>query len=153
MALPAPANQPCHWTPRPVTVLLIDDQAIIGAAVRKLLEGDTEIAFHHCVDSTQAIATAMQTLPSVILLDLVMPEIDGMTLLKFMRANRKLKEVPIIILTTKEDPKLRVEAFTLGATDFLMKLPEKTELLAKVKILSAGYHAALQRDEVNAKVK
>lgn len=151
-ATPTGGATPPLWTPRPISVLLIDDQAIIGQAIKKLLESETEIVFQHCSESGQAIATAVQVAPTVILLDLVMPDIDGMTLLKFLRGNRKTREIPILILTTKEDPKIRAEAFTLGATDFLMKLPEKTELLTKIRTFSQGYLAQAQRDELNAQL-
>ena len=70
-----------------VTVLLIDDQAIIGEAVRRMLLEEKDISFHDCADPAKAIETSNRVHPTVILQDLVMPEIDGMTLVKFFRAN------------------------------------------------------------------
>ncbi|MCB1134866.1 MAG: response regulator, partial [Chlamydiia bacterium] len=70
-----------------VTVLLVDDQQIIGQAVSKMLAGIPDIDFHYVSDPMQAIASAESLHPTVILLDLVMPEVDGLTLLRYMRAH------------------------------------------------------------------
>ena len=58
-----------------VTVLLVDDQAIIGEAVRRMLAADKDIDFHYCADPAKALETANRVQPTVILQDLVMPEI------------------------------------------------------------------------------
>ena len=87
-----------------ITVLLIDDQPIVAAAVKRMLEGEPDITFHYCADPNQALPTALEVAPTVILQDLVMPEIDGMTLVKFFRAHPRLKQIPLIVLSTKEEP-------------------------------------------------
>ncbi len=133
-----------------VTVLLVDDQAIIGEAVRRMLAADKDIDFHYCADPAKALETANRVQPTVILQDLVMPEIDGMTLVKFFRANPSTKETPLIVLSTKEDPTVKAEAFSLGANDYLVKLPDKVELLARIRYHSKGYISLLQRNEAYA---
>ena len=65
--------------PHPITVLMVDDQDMIGAVVGKMLESEQDIDFHFCNDPTEALATAIEINPTVILQDLVMPEIDGLT--------------------------------------------------------------------------
>lgn len=65
-----------------VTVLLIDDQPMIGEAVRRMLAGEPDVDFHYCRDAAKALDQADQVEPTVILQDLVMPEIDGLTLVK-----------------------------------------------------------------------
>ena len=129
-----------------VTVLLVDDQPMIGEAVRRMLESEEDIAFHYCSDPTQAIETANELLPTVILQDLVMPDVDGLTLLRFFRANPSTREVPLIVLSTKEEPTIKAEAFALGASDYLVKLPDKIELIARVRYHSKGYINLLQRN-------
>src|SRR5258708_7161424 len=91
-------------TGRPVTVLLIDDQVIIGESVRRMLAAETDIGFHFCQDPTKAIDTANSVQPTVILQDLVMPEIDGLQLVKFFRANKTTRQTPMIVLSSKEEP-------------------------------------------------
>ncbi len=135
-----------------VTVLLVDDQPIIGEAVRRMLADQSDISFHFCNDPTKAIELANQLAPTVILQDLVMPEIDGLTLVKFFRANAKTREIPLIVLSTKEEPTIKAQAFAIGANDYLVKLPDKLELVARIRYHSKGYIAQLERNEAYRKL-
>jgi sigma-B regulation protein RsbU (phosphoserine phosphatase) len=134
-------------TQHKVTVLLVDDQPIIGEAVRRMLAGEDDIAFHYCKDATQAVDRAKEIGPTVILQDLVMPEIDGLTLVRLFREDPATRETPMIVLSTKEEPKIKAEAFGLGANDYLVKLPDRLELLARIRHHSKGYINLLQRNE------
>jgi sigma-B regulation protein RsbU (phosphoserine phosphatase) len=134
-------------TEHKVTVLLIDDQPMIGEAVRRMLAGEQDIAFHYCKDATKAVESAEAIQPTVILQDLVMPDIDGLTLVKTFRANAATRETPMIVLSTKEEPKIKADAFALGANDYIVKLPDRLELLARIRYHSRGYINMLQRDE------
>jgi sigma-B regulation protein RsbU (phosphoserine phosphatase) len=130
-----------------ITVLLVDDQAIVGEMVRRMLEPEQDIIFHYCQDPTEAIKTAARVSPTVILQDLVMPEIDGLTLVKFFRAHKMLKDVPLIVLSSKEEAITKADAFAVGANDYLVKLPDRIELIARIRYHSKGYIALLQRNE------
>jgi phosphoserine phosphatase RsbU/P len=134
-------------TEHPINVLLIDDQPIIAEAVRRMLSNEKDITFHYCGDPTKAIEVANEVKPTVILQDLVMPEIDGLTLVRYFRANPETKETPMIVLSTKEEPVVKAEAFALGANDYLVKLPDKIELVARIRYHSKGYINLLQRNE------
>ncbi|HLJ95066.1 MAG TPA: SpoIIE family protein phosphatase [Gemmataceae bacterium] len=134
-------------TERPVTVLLVDDQTIVGESVRRMLAAETDIQFHFCQDPTKAIETANTVQPTVILQDLVMPEIDGLQLVKFFRANKATRQTPMIVLSSKEEPVIKAQAFALGANDYLVKLPDKVELIARIRYHSRGYINLLERDE------
>jgi len=131
----------------PITVMLVDDQAMIGEAVRRMLEHDKDITLHYCSDPAQAIPMANRICPTVILQDLVMPEVDGMSLVKFYRANPATRQVPVIVLSSKEEPKIKAESFAVGANDYLVKLPDKIELVARIRHHSRGYINLLERDE------
>ena len=130
-----------------VTVLLVDDQPLIGEAVRRMLAGEPDIAFHYCKDAARAVGVAEEVAPTVILQDLVMPEIDGLELVRAFRANEATRDTPLIVLSTKEEPAVKAEAFALGANDYLVKLPDRIELLARIRYHSRGYINLLQRDE------
>lgn len=130
-----------------IMVMLVDDQAIIAEALRRLMMEDKDINFHYCMDGTQAEEIAVKIRPTVILLDLVMPEIDGLTLLENFRKNPATYDIPIIVLSTKEEPKIKAEAFTLGANDYIVKLPDKAELIARIRYHSKCYINMLQRDD------
>jgi two-component system chemotaxis family response regulator WspR len=130
-----------------VMVLLVDDQAMIGEAVRRGLSGEEGIDFHFCADPHQAIAQAVQIKPTVILQDLVMPGLDGLTLVREYRNNPLTRDIPIIVLSTKEDPLIKSAAFAAGANDYLVKLPDTIELVARIRYHSRSYLTLLQRDE------
>ena len=112
----------------PVMVLLVDDQAMVGEAVRRALLSQPDIDFHYCADPAKAIMVAEQIGPTVILQDLVMPGIDGLTLVRRYRANPATSEIPIVVLSTTEDPAVKGDAFSAAANDYLVKLPTQIEL-------------------------
>ena len=68
-------------------------------------------------------------------------------LVKNFRANEATKDTPMIVLSTKEEPAVKAEAFALGANDYVVKLPDRLELLARIRYHSKGYIAQLQRNE------
>ena len=129
-----------------VMVLLVDDQAMVCEAVRRALANQTDIDFHYCADAREAINVANQIKPTVILQDLVMPGIDGLTLVNQMRANPGTKDTPIIVLSTNENPQVKGQAFAMGANDYLVKLPDKIELVARIRYHSRAYLNLVQRD-------
>ncbi|MDM8194657.1 PleD family two-component system response regulator [Pseudomonas koreensis] len=127
-------------------VLLVDDQAMIGEAVRRGLSNQENIDFHFCSDPQQAIAQAVRIKPTVILQDLVMPGLDGLSLVREYRNHPATKDIPIIVLSTKEDPLIKSAAFSAGANDYLVKLPDTIELVARIRYHSRSYMTLLQRD-------
>jgi sigma-B regulation protein RsbU (phosphoserine phosphatase) len=137
-------------TEHKVTVLLVDDQPMIGEAVRRMLAGEADVDFHYNRDAAKALDEAERVKPTVILQDLVMPDIDGLTLVKNFRANESTRDTPLIVLSTKEEPTVKAEAFALGANDYIVKLPDRLELLARIRYHSRGYINLLQRNEAYA---
>jgi sigma-B regulation protein RsbU (phosphoserine phosphatase) len=138
---------------RNIRVLLVDDQPMIGEAVRRMLAPESDVDFIYCNDPTKAMEVAAEFHPTVILQDLVMPEIDGLTMLRFYRANPATREIPTIVLSTKEEPKTKADAFALGANDYLVKLPDPIELNARIRHHSRGYIAQIERNEAYAALK
>lgn len=128
-------------------VMLVDDQNIVAEALRRMLADEEDIDYHYCNDPANAMNEAIEFKPTVILQDLVMPDIDGLMLLKFYRSNPEIKSIPVIVLSTKEDPKIKSEAFELGASDYLVKFPDKIEVIARVHAHSRSFLAQKQRDE------
>lgn len=129
-----------------VRVLLVDDQPMIGEAVRRALLGQAQLEFHYCSDPGMALDTAVRVRPTVILQDLVMPGIDGLTLVRRYREQPATRDIPIIVLSTKEDPAVKSEAFASGANDYLVKLPDSIELIARIRHHSRAHLNQLQRD-------
>jgi len=130
-----------------IMVLLVDDQPLIGEAIRRALANQPGIEFHYCGNPLEAIAVAEQIKPTVILQDLVMPGVNGLTLVREYRAHAATRDIPVIVLSTKEEPAIKSEAFALGANDYLVKLPDSIELIARIRYHSKAYLTQLQRDE------
>src|SRR6202034_497670 len=102
---------------------------------------------HYCHDPIDAIRVANEVKPTVILQDWVMPSIDGVDLLQLFRANAATAETPIIVLSSEENPQIKSQAFAAGANDYLVKLPDKIELIARIRYHSRSYLHLVQRDE------
>lgn len=144
-----PLNTPIGATGAeyPIMVLLVDDQPLIGEAVRRLLAQEDDIDLHFCSKPLKAIEDANLLNPTVILQDLVMPDIDGIELVRQYRANKQTENTPIIVLSAKEDAQVKGQCFSVGANDYLIKLPDKIELIARIRYHSRAYLNQLQRDE------
>ncbi|TAE60074.1 MAG: response regulator [Nostocales cyanobacterium] len=137
-----------------ITVLLIDDQSIISEAIHRMLKPETDIVYHYCNDPTKAIKVAKEVCPTVILQDLVMPQMEGLLLVKFLRSkDSPTANVPLIVLSSKEDPNIKVKAFELGANDYLVKLPNALELIARIRYHSKAYINFLKRQEAETLFK
>jgi class 3 adenylate cyclase len=127
-------------------VLLIDDQAMIGAAVRRLLSDQSDIIFEFCQLSTEAVAKAAAFQPTVILQDLVMPGIDGFDMVRQFRSLPGTADVPVIMLSAQEEPVVKARLLEAGANDYLVKLPDKVELIARIRVHSDAYRRLLERN-------
>jgi sigma-B regulation protein RsbU (phosphoserine phosphatase) len=130
-----------------MVVLLVDDQRIIGEAVRRMLLDEPDIEFHFCIDPRATLEQTKRVQPTLILQNLVIPKINKLNLIKTFRANPGTERTPLIVLSSKEEPKVKAEAFALGANDYLIKLPDRIELLARMRYHSNAYIAHLERDE------
>jgi signal transduction histidine kinase len=128
-------------------VLLIDDQAFVAHAVRRLLVDVPDIDLHYCADPNDAIRVANEVRPTVILQDWVMPSIEGFDLLRVFRANPSTAEIPIIVLSSEDNPETKSRAFAAGANDYLVKLPDKIEVIARIRYHSKAYLNLIQREE------
>lgn len=132
-------------TTKKIKVLLVDDQPIVAESVKQMIKNDPDIELHYCSDPTKALQMAHEINPTVILQDLVMPNVDGLTMVKFFRANPTTKDVPMIVLSSREEPDIKSQAFSLGANDYLVKLPDKLELIARIRYHSKAYINFIER--------
>src|SRR5262245_56169658 len=131
-----------------LVVLLVDDQPIVAEAIRRMLAGQEDSAFHYCQDATEALNAAAAVGPTTILQDLVMPGIDGFAQVERLRDHEATRSVPIIVLSSREDPRDKSRAFSIGASDYLVKLPDPIELIARIRAHSRSFVAQRQRDEL-----
>ena len=137
-----------------ITVLLVDDQPSFGEVIRYLLADQPDINFHYCAKAVDALQTAEQIKPTVILQDLVMTGVDGstldgLTLVSAYRTSAVTKDIPIIVLSATDTPVVKGTAFEVGANDYLVKLPSNIELLARLRYHSRAYLNQIERDEAH----
>ncbi|MEH1923522.1 hybrid sensor histidine kinase/response regulator [Nostoc sp.] len=123
-----------------VRLLLIDDQVIISEAFRRIVATETDISLHYTSNPAKAIQDAIAIEPTVIFLDMIMPDIDGLMLLRWFRSHPVTRDIPIVMLSSKEEAKLKADAFTEGANDYLIKLPDAVELIARIRYHSKAYN-------------
>jgi DNA-binding NarL/FixJ family response regulator len=122
-----------------IRVLLADDQPVIRAGLRILLEGEGDIVVTgEASDGEQAVALARETLPDVILMDIGMPGLDGVEATRLIAGDARLSGVRILILTTLETDEYVVEALRAGASGFLVKDVDVAEVLRAVRVVAAG---------------
>ncbi len=136
-----------------MTVLLVDDQEFIGKIIGRMLAPEEDMEFHYFQSAREALKEVNQIAPTVILQDLVMPEIDGLHMVYYFRAKKNTQDIPLIVLSAHEDPKIKAEAFDLGANDYIVKPPDKIELIARIRYHSQAYTNMLQRDEAYRRVE
>jgi len=131
-------------------VLLIDDQRLIGETVRKMLADQADLAYEFCHDPASAPALADRFRPTVILQDLVMPNVDGLDMVRAFRAAPETAAVPIIVLSAKEEAVVKAQLFEAGANDYLVKLPDRIELVARIRVHSEAYERLIERNAAYA---
>ncbi len=122
-----------------IRVLIVDDQALLRAGLRVLLESEDDIAVvGEAGDGEEAISLARATRPDVVLMDIRMPVLDGVEATKRIVADDRLEGVRVLILTTFESDEYLFEALTVGASGFLVKDSDPTDVLTAVRVLSSG---------------
>jgi DNA-binding NarL/FixJ family response regulator len=122
-----------------IRVLLADDQALLRAGFRMLLDsaGDIEVA-GEADNGGVAVAMARERRPDVVLMDLHMPEVDGVTATRLITADPALAAVRVVVLTTFDDDETVFAALRAGASGFLVKDIEPADLLQAIRVVSRG---------------
>ena len=122
-----------------IKVVLADDQALLRAGFRALLDADPEIEMvGEASDGAMAVQIVTQTRPDVVLMDIRMPGTDGLAATERICATPDLAHVRVIMLTTFELDEYVFEALRVGASGFLVKDTEPAELLASIKAVARG---------------
>jgi len=122
-----------------ISVVLADDQALVRAGFRALLDAQADIVVvGEAANGDEAVALALEHRPAVVLMDIRMPGVDGLTATRRIVEDERLEGVRVVILTTFDLDEYVFEAIRAGANGFLVKDTEPTELLRAVRAVVAG---------------
>jgi len=119
----------------PATILIVDDVAANRCLLRELLDTG-EYLLIEAPDGATALQIANRTPPDLVLLDAVMPGMDGFEVCRRLRADPRLAEVPIVMLTALDDEASRLAGLNMGADDFIAKPFNSSELRARVRTIT-----------------
>ncbi len=115
-------------------ILVVDDSKTSQMASQMLLRGhDYEVLL--ASDGREAVEKAVAEQPDLILMDLVMPRMDGLAALRTIRSIRSVGDVPVIVVTTQNAPEALENSYELGCNDYITKPVDGVELMAKIRSL------------------
>jgi DNA-binding NarL/FixJ family response regulator len=122
-----------------IRVLVVDDQTLVRAGFRALLASEDGIdVVGEAVDGAQAVELAVATRPDVVLMDIRMPNVDGLQATARITADPRLADTRVIVLTTFELDEYVFGALRAGASGFLLKDLEPVALIDAVRVVAAG---------------
>jgi RNA polymerase sigma factor (sigma-70 family) len=122
-----------------IRVLLADDQALVRAGLRMLIESQTDLELAgEASNGARAVEVARRETPDVVLMDLSMPELDGLAATRAIVSDAELAGVKVIVLTTFATDGQVFEALRAGASGFCLKDAEPSELLHAIRVVASG---------------
>ena len=131
--LSSPDQHPSASALSDVTVMMVDDEPIMTDVIQTYLEEAGYNRFVAISDPQLALESARLHRPGLVLLDLVMPGMSGFDVLAQLRADDLLRYTPVIVLTASSGASTKLRALELGATEFLAKPVDKSELVVRVR--------------------
>jgi len=114
-------------------VMMVDDEPILIELVRAFLEEARYTDFVGIEDPTTAIQAIQEQKPDVLLLDLMMPEVNGFQILEQVKASPETRMMPVIVMTSASDADTKLKVLEMGATDFLEKPVDPSELILRLR--------------------
>lgn len=118
----------------PAKILVIEDDYIVARTIERSLQSD-EFVIMLASRGDKGLQLARQDPPDLVILDIIMPNMDGYSVCRTMRNDPKLAEIPILFLTAKVKPQDRIEGLTAGADDYLCKPFNVEELILRVQAI------------------
>lgn len=114
-------------------IMMVDDEQLNIEMTEAFLEDAGYRNFVSTNQAEEAVELMRSERPSLLLLDLSMPKVNGMQILNLMRGDAALRHVPVIVLTSTHDPQVKLQALSLGAMDFLSKPVDPSELALRIR--------------------
>jgi diguanylate cyclase (GGDEF)-like protein len=114
-------------------VMMVDDEELVIELIQAYLDSAGYRRFISTTEPRDALQLMLRERPQVVLLDLNMPGVSGFDILEAMRAEPSLRHIPVIVLTAVDDPETKLKALGLGASDFLGKPVDESELVLRLR--------------------
>lgn len=133
-----------------VRILLVDDEQISADMLAGMFANEPGVEIRFISDPAVVLEAAHAFDPSVMLVDLRMPAVDGIDLIRTLRSDPVTAAIPLLMLSTEVDPRIKAAGFAAGAADYLVKWPDRVELTARVRAHSDACRVARERDRAAA---
>ncbi len=145
----SPPEQKGHPSTRQhqVRILVVDDEDSIRSLIRRRLETEGYEVLT-AGDGEEALRLAEEWLPDLVILDVIMPRIDGLELCRRMREDPHLAQLPVVFLTSRESVNDRIRGFEAGADDYLPKPFDLRELSLRIRALLRRVQARVPEAEI-----
>lgn len=140
-------------------IMIVDDEPVNIAILKRGLESSGFEKFVTTTQASEVLHLMREQAPDVLLLDIRMPEIDGLEIIQEIQKDEELRLVPIIVLTSMDDPEVKSRALENGACDFLTKPIETTDLFPRIcnalrfREIQSNLHQAKTFAEASSKIK
>jgi signal transduction histidine kinase len=135
------------------SILLIDDEPFAQHIIEHGLKTCVRHVLRYESDAARAVELARELNVTVVLVDLRMPDLDGFEFTRRMRACPDTEHIPVIMLSSEDDPEVKAMAFAAGVNDYMVKWPDPRELVARVQYHSDACIARRERDAAFASLR
>lgn len=134
---------------RSLTILVVDDEPVNRSLIRRRLE---RVGYRVLTakNGREAVEMTLDALPDLVLLDVMMPVMDGLEACRLMKAEEATRDIPIIFLSARDETDLKVNGLSLGANDYISKPFKAEELLARVRV---AMRLKQERDQLRTRVE
>lgn len=143
----SPSGSGCY---RKSKILVIDDEPANAELLEAILADNGYLEVKAITDSRVALEVCRTFEPDLVLLDLMMPHVDGFAILEALRSEPVGVSTPVIVLTADENKETKLRVQNAGATDFILKPFDLTEALLRIERLLALRHRRVQLDSHRA---
>jgi signal transduction histidine kinase len=135
------------------SILLIDDEPFAQQIIEHGLKTCVKHVLRYESSPARAAELARELQVTVVLVDLRMPDLDGFDVTRRLRANPDTEHIPVIMLSSEDDPEIKAQAFAAGVNDYMVKWPDPRELVARVQYHSDACIARRERDAAFASLR
>lgn len=132
---PSTPSKEVHVDVAQKTILVVDDSVVIRKMVEIALENEESYQVVAIGSGKEALEYLDANKPDIIILDIMLPDVNGLDILKAIKANEGIKDIPVLMLSAKDTPRETSRAKELGADDFIPKPFKDEELIGKIKEL------------------